>query len=411
MCLNPGDIVNLKNINGQDKQVQKYKIIKELGRGGFGITYTAHDLNHSATIVVLKQIKVIQSDAEERERDSEYLEKLTREADALKRLEYPGIPQFYTSFFDTSFEAEEYYYIAQEYIEGHDLSQEILPGQPMEEEDARIILQEILEILEFVHQNNIIHRDIKPANIVRRQSDHKLHLIDFGAVKEIATKHKTASGITLTQAFISRGYTPPEQLLGKPRLNSDIYALGITIMHAVTGFDIRAIANPDRVPRQDEQNNCNYIWEQYAPQISSELKQIISRMIEYRYSDRYQNVNQILQDLIRTIAIDPPPVILPDKPHLIKDLFTRYWKQIKFILTTIFATLFSILIWKIILPPSNICSSNIIYSNLVDHVSCGEEILDPLSKGTIRKRAAEKYQQQKYSKALQYFQESWQRER
>ena len=386
MCLSPGDIVN-----------ERYEIIIELGRGGFGITYSAYDNQQSPPlIVVLKQIKIVQTDNNEGERDNDYIRRLRLEADTLKNLQHPAIPKFFDSF-----EADNYYYIVQEYIVGHDLSQEIFPGEPISEDEAVSILQEILEILKFIHQNNIIHRDIKPANIIRRHSDNKLFLIDFGAVKEIATEHTSNSGIHLTRAIIAKGYSPVEQLRGQPQLNSDIYALGIMLMQAVTGFSLNAICDAQRIPQRD--NNCNYIWQDYAPQINSELKEIISKMIKYNFNNRYQNVHQVLQDLDK---------IIKEKKYfreLFKKtikLFKQYRKQIKFLIITIIACLLSVLLLKIALADRNICSFN-----LEDHISCGEEILDPLSKGAIRNRAAEKYQQKQYTEATKYFQDSWQKER
>ncbi|MEL6929072.1 MAG: serine/threonine-protein kinase, partial [Cyanobacteria bacterium J06600_6] len=261
MGLNPGDLVN-----------ERYRVIQALGRGGFGVTYTAEDTWRSPLIIVLKQIILNSTDnGNESARDNQYIDKLEAEAIVLRELEYPCIPKFFASFV-----ADNYYYIVQEYIAGHDLTQEIAPGEPIAELKAANLLREMSNILQFVHQNNIIHRDIKPANIIRRDRDNQLFLIDFGAVKEIATEHSNAEGMTLTRIIQSRGYSPVEQLSGHPRQNSDIYALGMMIMQAVTGFSVNAICSSQTVPLRDSQ--CNYIWQEYAPQISPKLKQIISKM-------------------------------------------------------------------------------------------------------------------------------------
>ena len=402
MYLNPGDIVN-----------GRYKVISKLGKGGFGTTYSAYDNQQSPPlIVVLKQIRIIQSENNEAERDNDYIRRLRLEADTLRNLQHPCIPKFFDSF-----EEDKYYYIVQEYIEGDELSKEILPGEPIGEEEAESILREILEILQFVHENNIIHRDVKPANIIRRKINGKLYLIDFGAVKEIATEHTNAAGNPLTKAIISMGYTPPEQLAGQPKLNSDIYALGITIMQAITGFTIRAIDSRFNIPTRDNQGN--YIWEDYAPQISPRFKAIISRMIPYSFCDRdrYQSVAEILQDLNRE---SPPPDDHPPAP-LSKSFYTRYRKRIKFAIIAI-VTCFALIIFSIqsitTISQSFLKLSNAFGTNnktcsleLEDNISCGEEILDPLSKGAIRRWAAEQHQQKKYTEATKYFQKSWQKER
>ena len=384
MCLNPGDLVN-----------QRYETIQELSRGGFGITYTAYDTWRSPSIVVLKQISITAPDnSNELERDTGYIAKLKAEAKILRELKHPCIPNFFESF-----EADNYYYIVQEYIEGHDLSHEILPGEPLGELEALSILRETLEILQFVHQNNIIHRDIKPANIIRRHSNNQLFLIDFGAVKEVATEHTNAAGITLTRIIQSRGYTPVEQLNGHPGENSDIYALGMIIMQAVTGFSINAVCNPKTTPIRDER--CNYIWQEYAPQISPRLKEIISKTIEYSSYNRYQTAAEVLS------AIDSPvEVSLWGKiKQFLNNIFTHRQKLNKFMALAIAACCLLIFLKNNPFLRPNLCA------NIGDNISCGEEIIDPLSKGSIRSRAAEEYEQKEYQEASSDYQLSWQKER
>ena len=322
MCLNPGDIIN-----------GRYETIQELGRGGFGITYTAYDTWRSSLIVVLKQIAITTIDiSNELERDTGYIAKLEAEAKILKDLKHSCIPDFFESF-----EANNYYYIVQEYIEGPDLSQEILPGEPTSEAAAVSILREILKILQFIHQNNIIHRDIKPANIIRRYRDGKLFLIDFGAVKEVATEHTSSLGITLTRIIQSKGYTPIEQLDGHPRQNSDIYALGMMMMQAVTGFSINAICNSKAIPTKD--SKCNYIWQQYAPQISPKLRQIIAKTIIYSFGDRYQTASEIL------LALEPSNESLWDKVKtFFQSISGQRLKSVKFIALAISACCLLILL-------------------------------------------------------------------
>jgi eukaryotic-like serine/threonine-protein kinase len=389
MCLNPGDIVN-----------GRYEAIGELGRGGFGITYTASDNQQSSRVVVLKQIAISQTNnCDEGTRDISYLNWLRNEANALQELNHPCIPQFYDSFDEGN-----YHYIVQEYIAGHDLSQEIRPGEPINEEVAVSMLREILAILQFVHGHNIIHRDIKPANIIRRESDQKLFLIDFGAVTEIATRQTDSSGITRTRIIQSMGYSPPEQLNGHPKPNSDIYALSMMIMQGVTGFSINAICNTETPPTID--NQCNYLWQGHAPEISLKLKAIIAKMIRYSFGDRYQSATEILQEL----EPEPDPLIeriIKSIKFWFQNISTDYKKITRFLLTATIASLLAVILFYFIQPRRDICSLN----DLDDHLSCGEQILDPLSEGAIRDRAAEKFQQHEYLEALNYFQESWQEER
>lgn len=412
MSLNLGDIV-----------AGRYEAIAELGRGGFGITYRAYDNQQSSRVVVLKQIAINHTDVETR--DCSYLEQLRKEAQVLQQLNHPSIPQFYDSF-----EEDNYHYIVQEYIAGQDLGWEIRPGQPINEEVAVGMLQEILAILQFVHGHNIIHRDIKPANIIRRETDQRLFLIDFGAVKEIATRQTDSSGMTRTRIIQSMGYSPPEQLNGHPQTNSDIYALGMMMMQGVTGFSMSAICNPETPPTID--NQCNYIWQADAPRISPKLKAIIAKMIKFLFGDRYQTVEDVLTALEE---YSQPPAVIVDAESLQEDrvpdiadsqsasldppiswwrkiysrctqFYNRHQRAINFMAIAIIACLVSLFVFRKTALNSSLCNSKI-----GDHLSCGEEILDPLSKGAIRNRAAEKYQQQKYLEAFNIFQESWQEER
>ncbi|MCZ0904877.1 AarF/UbiB family protein, partial [Microcoleus sp. HI-ES] len=106
----------------------------------------------------------------------------------------------------------DYFYLVQEYIEGHPLSQELTAGNRGNEKNTVALLREVLEILKSVHQENIIHRDITPSNLIRRKTDQKIVLIDFGAVKEISTFTANSTGEILTsQAIGTSGYMPAEQ--------------------------------------------------------------------------------------------------------------------------------------------------------------------------------------------------------
>jgi serine/threonine protein kinase len=147
-----------------------------------------------------------------------------REAEVLYQLgNHNQIPRLFAHF-----EEEQEFYLVQEFIEGHELRQELPVGKKLSENFVIALLKEVLEILAFVHQQNVIHRDIKPSNLVRRKQDGKLVLIDFGAVKQFGTQVINSQGATsFTIAIGSPGYMPNEQIAGKPRFSSDIYAVGM----------------------------------------------------------------------------------------------------------------------------------------------------------------------------------------
>lgn len=271
----------------------RYQIIQQLmPPGGFGITFVAidtHDIGNPQCVV-----KKLQP----RSNESRYLEIAQRlfaqEAEMLKKLgKHDQIPQLLAYF-----EENQDFYIVQEYIEGHDLSQEIPPsGNKLTEAEVIQLLKEILEVLEFVHKNNVIHRDIKPSNIRRRKSDNKIVLIDFGAVKQIATMEVNAQGeTTSTVAVGTYGYMPDEQAGGNPKLSSDIYAVGIIGIQALTGI------YPDIHGRMPKDSNGEILWRDQA-EVSPKFAEILAKMVRYDYRQRYSNATEVL-DAIKQILTD-----------------------------------------------------------------------------------------------------------
>ncbi|NMF66566.1 serine/threonine-protein kinase, partial [Brasilonema octagenarum] len=190
-------------------------------------------------------------------------------------------------------EQNQEFYIVQEYIKGQDLNQEVFSKRQLSEAEVIKLLREILEVLAFVHQKRVIHRDLKPSNIMRRESDGKIVLIDFGAVKQVTTQIANAQGQTqFTVAIGTPGYVPSEQANGQPTLSSDIYAVGVICIQALTGM------NPD--PRRrgfpTDSKTGEIIWQNQA-QVSPKLANIIDKMIRYDYRQRYQSADEVLQAL------------------------------------------------------------------------------------------------------------------
>ncbi|MCC5634578.1 protein kinase [Nostoc sp. CHAB 5844] len=271
-----------------------YQIQAQLGKGGFGITFTAIDLRRPGNPqCIVKQFKPVSTDPNTLAVGKRLFD---TEAEKLERLgHYDQIPRL-LAFFQENQE----FYLVQEYIEGHDLTQELIPGEKLREREVIKLLEGILEVLTFVHQQKLIHRDLKPSNIRRRRADGKIVLIDFGAVKEVTTQVVSPIGIkSLTVAIGTPGYMPSEQAKGQPTFHSDIYAVGIIAIQALTGI------NPCAGGVPTDPQTGEFVWRDRA-QVSSKLANIIDKMVRYDYRQRYPSAAEALQ-AIRTLSPKSSP--------------------------------------------------------------------------------------------------------
>ena len=274
----------------------RYKIVKHLGGGGFGQTYLAEDLQLPGNpICVVKQLKPRSTDPFTLKTAKRLFD---REAQVLYQLgHHEQIPRLLAHF-----EQEQEFYLVQEFIEGHDLRQELPSGKRFSEIQAIEFCQEILKILEFVHQQGVIHRDIKPSNLIRRKQDEKIVLIDFGAVKQVSVQGMDSDGQTsLTVAIGSPGYMPNEQLSGRPQFCSDIYAVGMIAIQALTGV------SPNQLP--EDPKTSEILWRDQwlhdtlyqQVQASSALAEVLDKMVRYDYRQRYLTAAEALQALEQLI--------------------------------------------------------------------------------------------------------------
>jgi serine/threonine protein kinase len=276
----------------------RYKILQQLGSGGFGDTYLAEDMDlPSHPKCVVKHLQT-------RNPNPEFLQIAKRlfnqEAEVLYRLgkRHDQIPELLAHF-----EENGEFYLVQEFVDGHDLTAEITPGIRLSEPQVVKLLQEILEVLAVVHEHNVIHRDIKLQNIMRRQ-DGKIVLIDFGSVKEIKNLATNIEGESTSTVVIGTpGYIPNEQANGKPRFCSDVYAVGMIGIQALTGIP------PRKLPI--DPNNGEVIWRNTA-NVSKKLADVLDNMVRYNFTQRYQTAADALQALE---APPPPPTIQQASPQ------------------------------------------------------------------------------------------------
>ncbi|MEG3439777.1 serine/threonine-protein kinase [Pannus brasiliensis CCIBt3594] len=247
----------------------RYLPVKLLGKGGFGAAFLSLDRYRPKTKCVLKQFQPsIQLSPQALETAKNLF---IREGEVLEELgKHPRIPDLYAFFpllvkNQLTGNEDRFFYLAQEYIDGKNL-EEILAEQraPFSEADVRGILEEMLEVLRFVHENRSIHRDIKPSNIMRDKNG-RLYLLDFGAVKQATSSGGNLSGKSTT--IYSAGYAPPEQQLGKQvSPATDLYALAVTCITLLTN------QYPDNLYDPDEKR---WFWQQYAPHVSVRFPAIL----------------------------------------------------------------------------------------------------------------------------------------
>lgn len=278
----------------------RYKVISVLAKGGFGQTYIAQDTRRPGNpTCVVKHLKPSSSDP----RVFETAKRLfNSEAETLENLgNHDQIPRL-LAYFDENQE----FYLVQEYIEGHTLTEELVPDKRWSEGQVTQLLQEVLSILEFVHQQGVIHRDIKPDNIIRRTLDNKLVLVDFGAVKQLGSQLVRVGGQpTATVAIGTPGYMPTEQGQGKPRPNSDIYALGVIAIQALTGLPAAQL--------QEDPSTGEIIWQHLVNVNNHRLLEVLTKMVRYHFKERYQNATEALEACKN--AVNPIPVSIPATPQ------------------------------------------------------------------------------------------------
>jgi CHASE2 domain-containing sensor protein len=271
-------------LNDRQQEVQgkliggRYKVVHLIGQGGFGETYLAQDLQRPGQPeCVVKQLKLAVKSSHSR--SVEKLQQLfMQEAQALEQLgKHDRIPQL-LAYFEEMGE----FYLVQELIGGLSLHHELLIAQKLDIGFVLHLLQDILEVLEFVHSHHMIHRDIKPSNLMHRQEDGHWVLIDFGIAKQVSAASRSGQP---TLAIGTLGYVAPEQALGHPTCSSDLYALGITAIECLTGI------NATQILELEAQDRFQGVT------LSPELITFLSRLTHPQEPQRYANAKLAIADL------------------------------------------------------------------------------------------------------------------
>ncbi|MBW4691139.1 MAG: tetratricopeptide repeat protein [Lyngbya sp. HA4199-MV5] len=279
----------------------RYQIARHLGGGGFGQTYLASDLHlPGKPPCVVKQFKPRMSDPEALQAARRLFD---TEAEVLYALgSHEQIPRLFAHF-----EEAQDFYLVQEFIEGQVLSQALKLQPQLAELEVIHLLQDLLAVLEFVHQQQVVHRDIKPSNLIRQTSDRRLFLIDFGAVKQIEAQVLDTHDASITIAVGSSGYMPNEQLAGKPRFSSDVYAVGMMGIQCLTGIYPKKL--------REDPKTSEIIWRDQV-QVSSEFANILDTMVRYDFRQRYESATEALEAL-RSLTSTAPVASVLAEPTII----------------------------------------------------------------------------------------------
>lgn len=248
----------------------KYEILKEIGRGGMSVVYLAMDKRLNKQWAV-KEIRKKGGG----KKDKIVVSSLLAEANMMKRLDHPALPRI-VDIIDNGATI----YVIMDYIEGESLDK-ILNEYGAQPEDLVISwAKQVCDALGYLHAQKppIIYRDMKPANVMLKPEGN-IKIIDFG----IAREYKEQS-LADTTVLGTKGYAPPEQYSGQTDARSDIFALGMTMHHLLTGVD----------PRRGEA----YVpVRQWNPELSEGIETIINRCVEPAAENRYQNCADLLYDL------------------------------------------------------------------------------------------------------------------
>ena len=257
----------------------RYRVVAQIGQGGFGRTYLAEDTHRYDEKCVLKEFAPLV----ENERNLWKAEELfEREAGILYKLKHEQIPQF-KALLRTIIDGKKLLFLVQEHIAGKTYYELAKKQGKFSESEIINLIVELSPVLEYIHQQNLIHRDISPDNLICRQTDGKPVLIDFGCVKLAANAVSRSRGNLIT-LIGKKGYAPEEQIRnGKAYPSSDLYALAATAIVLLTG-------KPPDVLYDTHQGR----WQWEEVKVSPNFAKVLHKMLAYRPCDRYQNASEVL---------------------------------------------------------------------------------------------------------------------
>ena len=316
-CLHCGEKLALPISQGvHPRQIlgNRYRIVRQLGQGGFGRTYLAEDNHRFNEPCVLKEFAPQVQGTYALQKAEELFE---REAGILYRLQHPQIPQF-RELFRVKQESKGLLFLVQDFVEGQTyhalLDARKRQGLRFNEAEVTQLMLQILPVLEYIHDMGVIHRDISPDNLILRSKDGLPILIDFGGVKQIAASvasqfmaSPTAAGLPEMPTRLGKaGYAPEEQMhRGIVAPHSDLYALAATVMVLLTGKEPNQLIDP---------HSLGWNWRREV-NLSPRLGSVLDKMLAPRPSARFFSAREVLQALMPQPAPVPYPATQPALPR------------------------------------------------------------------------------------------------
>lgn len=278
---------------------ERYRLLKQIGQGGFSKTFVAVDEGQSPPIpCVVQQFRLQNETSKTFEQKAQRLEELGK---------HSQIPALLAHF-----EENHHLYLVHEFIEGTNLANLVEKEGAFSETQIWQLLENLLPVLQFIHARNLVHCDIKPENIILKSPSNLIDVKDLVLVDFAGARTVTSIDLTSESRIGSAEYAAPEQIKGKPIVASDLYSLGVTCIYLLTQippFDLFDVVN-----------DC-WVWRQYlTTKVSEHLGKILDKLVQKDFTQRFQSADEVMQAMgIHCPSVDnsitPPPRILWQCSH------------------------------------------------------------------------------------------------
>lgn len=280
----------------------RYRVMQILGQGGFGRTYLAEDQRRFNELCAIKELILTVTGTQAWEKAQELFH---REASILYQIEHPQVPKFRERF-----EQDQRLFLVEDYVAGKTyrslLADRQLVNQAFTETEVLQLLRSLLPVLQHIHDRGIIHRDISPENIILRDSDSQPVLIDFGVVKELATRIQSPDSTAPITSVGKLGYASSEQMqTGRAYPSSDLFSLAVTAIVLLTGREPTDLF---------DETQLTWNWQRWVT-VNPQFAEILNRMLNYAPGDRFQSATEVSQALH---SVNQPhiPVSSPEISHV-----------------------------------------------------------------------------------------------